>query len=161
MKDTDKARYFCYTHPNLFSQKRCSSCGGGMCYTCINKHETLCSDCQRSIYRVSDAYAYKKEGLWMLGTGVLTLSLFLAYYHITETQIIYSQTDVLLAFLFGSNVIASYYFLSKTTIVKEVNKVPFIGFKLALIVLVLIFITGLPLLYFLVNYISTLLKNKA
>lgn len=161
MKDTDKARYFCSTHPNLFSQKRCNSCGGGMCYTCIHTHETLCGDCQRSIYHVSDAYAYKKEGLWMLSAGVFTISLFLVYYHLIETHALYTQTELLLAFLFGSNVIAAYYFLNKTTIVRDVNKVPFIGFKLALLVLVLIFVSGLPLLYFFVNYMGMVFKKKA
>lgn len=159
MKDTDKARYFCYTHPNLFSQQRCNSCGTGMCHTCIHQHKTLCKDCQRSIYRSSDAFTLRMQGLWILAAGLLTLSLFFGYHHSLDTPN-YDINDLLLAFVFGANSLGTFYFFNQTSVLNDIKKIPFIGFKLAIIILALIFITGLPLLYFIFNGYLISIKGR-
>lgn len=149
MKDENKTIYYCHTHPNLFLQQLCKVCNKGMCYTCINNDTTICPKCLKVSYLGSKTYAYKKELISMFGTGLIMLSIFFAFTYFSNINIYESLVDYLLVFLFGLSVTGTHYLLRDTDFMGDIRKVPFIGFKLTLIVLGLIFVTGIPIIYFL------------
>jgi len=109
----------------------------------------------------SKAHIYKKESLRVLLTGVLTLAIFILYgYYSSDLELNkYSTTDYLLAFLFGATILSTYYFLRDTEFIGEVRKVPFIGFKLSLAALIIIFISGFPILYFLYKFLFAIYNS--
>jgi len=159
MKDTDKALYYCHTHPNLFLQQHCKVCRKGMCRTCIDYNSTTCTECLRESYIGSKTYAYKKELAWMMVSGIFTLALFFTYTYVSNIDIYDSSLDYLLVFLFGLSITGTHYLLRDTDFMGDIRKVPFIGFKLSIIVLLLIFVTGIPIIYFLYKLLILIIKS--
>ena len=69
----------------------------------------------------------------------------------------YSIPQVFLISFFGAlSVISCYYMMRETEIFSSVGKIPFIGFKLSIVLMVLILVTGIPILYMLYKTILLL-----
>jgi hypothetical protein len=60
---------------------------------------------------------------------------------------------------FALSIGGTHYLLKHTEFISEIRKVPFIGFKLSIIVLGLIVVSGLPIIYILYKFILVL-KNS-
>ena len=153
-----KALYFCHTHPNLFLQKKCTSCKRGMCHTCIYNNPNYCSDCLSKQKRFSSNYKDKKNILNSIVFAVIVSSL-IAFLIFNQAQ---NTTDypcikyISISFLIALSVSNCYYLFQGTEILSEVKKVPFIGFKLSLLILILVVASGLPILYMLYKSILIL-----
>lgn len=163
MGTNEKALYFCNAHPNLFLQKDCIHCNRGLCHTCIASYGVICPACSKNAHTNSSTYAYKRQLFWMLGSGMLTLAFFLFFFYyqtevITITDSFY--VEVILAFLFGANFTAANYFLETNSIIEKMKKIPILGFKLSVVALIFIFITGIPVLYFLYKLIKSNINHQ-
>lgn len=161
MSNTEKARFFCHTHTNLFLQKHCKQCGRGMCHTCLHNNNTFCPSCIKEFYLSSEAHANKKEILWMLGAGILVYSIFISLqFHENNTNYPDFYSESFLAFFLGTSLCGTYFFIRDHEIMSTIRKVPFIGFKLSIIVLIIIIITGIPIFFQLYKFVSNIIKPK-
>ena len=156
-----KALYFCHTHPHLFLQKPCDSCGRGMCHTCMVKHPKYCQDCLKQMRRTNSSYE-DVRALYSVLIGSLIISCIISalliYKYNTMTD--YPLTKYLLITVFGAFTVTSgFYMLRNSEFLSSVRKIPFIGFKLSLVLLLLILISGLPILYMLNKAILVLNDN--
>ena len=144
-----KALYFCHTHPNLFLQKKCEGCKRGMCHTCIYNNLNYCSDCLRTQKRFSSNTKDKKELFnTLIFAVVISCVIVLLLFHKTNINPHYPLTKyVLIAFVISLSASNCYYLFQKTTLLSDVNKIPFIGFKLSILIIVLVVASGLPILY--------------
>ena len=146
-----KEQYYCRTHPNLFLKERCRSCRGGMCLTCINEHKTLCPSCRKNSFRTYN-YAISllivkratAAGFIALGLYVLFSLPSLIAGNNLETQALY----MLLFFGIGVSVVSVIFLLNDTDYFEAINKIPVIGFKLTLLTLMVLSVTGYPLFYY-------------
>ncbi len=141
-----KALYFCHTHPNLFLQKKCKGCHRGMCHTCINNHNDYCQSCLKSFFKGSSLHQNQKQVLRMFVSGIF-LSLIVFGYQMLKLQPI-KVNYLILGFCLGVSLMSMYYIMRQTNIYAEVSKVPFIGGKLAIVLLILTTVSGGPFLYF-------------
>jgi len=92
-------------------------------------------------------------------SGIFTLALFFTYTYVSNIDIYDSSLDYLLVFLFGLSITGTHYLLRDTDFMGDIRKVPFIGFKLSIIVLLLIFVTGIPIIYFLYKLLILIIKS--
>ncbi|WP_157957343.1 hypothetical protein [Winogradskyella tangerina] len=156
-----KALYFCHTHPNLFLQKQCESCRRGMCHTCIVNHPKYCPDCLKQLRRTSTTYE-DLRALYSVLIGSLIISsiigVLLVYHY--NNNVDFPLTKYLLITVFGALTVTSGFFMLRNSeFLSTVSKVPFIGFKLSLLLLILILFSGLPILYMLYKAILILKDN--
>lgn len=157
MTDSDKALYYCYTHTNLFSQRECSRCNLGMCHTCLQNHSTICPNCLKGKRQSSIGHKYKKQLLWSLGSGLVGAVLFMLYTYYGNGLIELNRDffkGLAITFLFGVNFTAAHYFLEDNDFIERIKSFPFFGFQLALLVLIFIFLTGIPIIYFVYKMIK-------
>ncbi|MEP0266788.1 hypothetical protein [Dokdonia sp.] len=163
MKDEEKEAYFCHTHPNLFSQKKCKECYRGMCYTCLSMDEDHCSDCRRSSYLSGDTHKNIKAIRGMLIVAVIVLILTHVYQYKNDVQV-YENLDFIknlgITLFYTISIGFAFFLYEDTDILDEIRKVPFIGFKLMLATLIITVVLGLPVFYFLYK-IYLLLKAKS
>lgn len=98
----------------------------------------------------------------MLLSGILLLILFCTYnyfargYDFADPKF---QRDILMSFLYGISICGAYYILTVTTFFEDVKSVPFIGWKLALILLILTVVLCIPVFYFL-SKVFTVVKAQ-
>lgn len=152
LRDTEKALYFCNAHPNLFSQQNCNRCSRWMCHTCVHNNSTICADCLNSSFLGSETHATKEQSKHILISGLITLTIFLVINYFDKNGFEIDSAfyfNSLIAFLFGLSITCTHCMMRDTDFMEEIRKIPFIGFKLALFILLLIFISGIPILYFL------------
>ena len=156
-----KALYFCHTHPNLFLQKQCESCRRGMCHTCIVDHPKYCPDCRKQLRRTHSSYEDVRSLYSALIGGLVISSViaaFLIYNYNTGT--IFPLTKYLLIGIFAAfTITCAFYMLRNSEFLSTVGKVPFIGFKLSIVLLILILVSGLPILYMLYKAFLVLNDN--
>lgn len=69
------------------------------------------------------------------------------------------QKDIIMSFLYGISISGAYYILTVTTFFEDVKKIPFIGWKLALILLIITVVLCIPVFYFLAK-VYTVLKSQ-
>lgn len=162
MTPEEKAKYFCHTHPNLFSQQACNNCLRGMCYTCISLDEKLCPDCTNHTYKTGDFYKNLIE-VRNIVLGGLMIALGYHIIQVLNTHEIYSDLsflpNVFIALFYGLSVTGAFFLFNGTDILSEINKVPFFGFKLMLLVAVATVFLGLPVFYLLYK-VFMLIKNR-
>ncbi|MFD2564857.1 hypothetical protein [Aquimarina rubra] len=152
MTEEEKQNYFCHTHTNLFSQSKCHNCYRGMCHTCLHNNPTICPDCVRTRFLAGDQYKNQKEISYMLSIGAGVALLFHIYqcYTISGIYTSFNFLESLLYVFLGSlTAISAYYMYSEVTIILEISKIPFIGGKLALLLILISLVIGIPLLYLL------------
>lgn len=142
----EKALYFCHTHPNLFLQQQCKACKRGMCHTCIHNNKDYCESCAKSLFKSSRQYEHLTEVKQMLIAGIIVFGITSFYTYSAGPPI--DTFELFLGFYFGITIMAIYFVLSKTDVFSTITKIPFIGWKLAIILLALTAVTGGPLLYF-------------
>ena len=149
-----KALYFCHTHSNLFSQKNCNVCGRGMCHTCIHRNSNCCPSCIKDLKKSKQGYLLKNEVLITIGIALLA-SLIFHYYQFHHTDKLYNSfeflPDLSLVFLYSLSAVGSVYMMRTHSFIDDIKSIPFIGFKLALIVLLLTIASCIPVLYILYN----------
>jgi len=151
MTNSEKALYYCNIHTNLFSQQACSNCNRGMCYTCIENHNSVCPECLKGFHQHSSDYQDKKQLLWIVGSGVLASLLSIVYAYFANGQIEvngYSFKVLAIAFLLGASFTATHYLMGETDFMEKIKSTPFIGMQLGLLVLAFIMFTGSSLIYF-------------
>ncbi|WP_299222951.1 hypothetical protein [uncultured Aquimarina sp.] len=152
MTEEEKRNYFCHIHTNLFSQSKCHHCYRGMCHTCLHNNSTICPDCIRTQFLTGDQYKNQKEISYILsiGLGVTLLFHVYQYYTISEIYNNFNFLESLLYVLLGTlTAISAYYMYSEVTIIRDVSKIPFIGGKLVLLLILISLVIGIPLLYLL------------
>ncbi|WP_299249248.1 hypothetical protein [uncultured Aquimarina sp.] len=162
MTEEEKRNYFCHTHTNLFSQSKCHHCYRGMCHTCLHQNHTICPDCRRTQFLTGDQYKNQKEISYILSIGIGVALSFHIYqcYTISDIYTSFKFLESLLYVLIGTlTAISAYYMYSEVTIIREVSKIPFIGGKLALLLILISLIIGIPLLYLLYK-IAIFLKYR-
>ncbi|WP_353780162.1 hypothetical protein [Winogradskyella sp. 3972H.M.0a.05] len=161
MRDlNEKALYFCHTHPNLFLQKHCAGCGRGMCHTCIHHDERLCPSCNKELYRSSSHYENKNRVIRALGFAVIVSLAVPAYYLYYQYSMDNNEfaANYFLVFLIGFSLAGMHYMMQDTTFIQDIRSIPFIGFKLGIIVLILLIVSGVPI-FFLLYKIAILVKH--
>ena len=162
MNSTDKALYFCHTHTNLFLQQLCMGCRRGMCHTCIHHHPTLCASCLKNNFLGAAKNPYKKEFGWMLIGGIIALIIYLVIDYSSTNENYFTinvYLDSLVAFLFGSCIVATRYMLRDKDFLSEALEIPFVGFKVSIVLFVFLFISGFPILYILYKYLHYFIKS--
>ncbi|MEY8869687.1 hypothetical protein AB9K24_09275 [Meridianimaribacter flavus] len=157
-----KALYFCHTHPNLFLQKNCKSCKLGMCHTCIHNNQEYCPSCTNRFYKLSNSYKNKNEVIRILGFAIVISLAVPLYYYINALSVNSSEftSHYLLVFYFATSVAATHYMLKGTSFMDSIRKVPFIGFKLSIVILALIVVFGISILYIAIKLINTVLRKS-
>ena len=162
MKEEEKEAYFCHTHTNLFSRQKCKECYRGMCYTCLSIDQEYCPSCRQSSYFNGDAYKNLKAIRGMLIVAAIALILMHTYQYNTDVHV-YENLDFIknlgITLYFTISIGFAFFLFEDTEILSETRKIPFIGFKLMLVVLIATVIIGIPVLYFLYK-IYLLLKVK-
>ncbi|WP_299762163.1 hypothetical protein [uncultured Dokdonia sp.] len=162
MNEQEKEAYFCHTHTNLFSQKKCNECYRGMCYTCLNMDENICPSCRNYSYKQGDFYKNKRLVIGMLIIAGVILALVHAYQYNTNVYV-YDNAAFIgvlgIVLFYTISVGFSYFLFEDTDILSEIRKVPFLGFKLMIATLIVTIIIGLPVFYFL-NKVYLLLRVK-
>ncbi|WP_108802587.1 hypothetical protein [Aquimarina sp. Aq107] len=152
MTEQEKQKHFCHSHPNLFAQSRCNNCFKGMCHTCIHNNPTLCTACLKSSFLTGDQYKNQKELIYILSIG-LGVGLLYHIYQFTTIKHLYNNfnfvNDLLYVTIGTLTVISAYYMYSETTIISDIRKIPFIGGKLALLLIIFSLVIGIPLFYLL------------
>lgn len=146
-----KALYFCNKHPNLFAQAKCKSCKRGMCHTCAHHNENFCSDCLKQNKRfnstIEDVQDLKAV---LIFSVILTIFFTLLVLYKKSNAPDFVLTDNFLIILYLTFSTVNFYLILKNTdFVKSVSKIPFLGFKLAIILVLLIIVSGIPILYML------------
>jgi hypothetical protein len=156
MTDLDKSHYYCHTHSNLFSQQTCEICYRGMCHTCIQNNESICPSCLKKSYFGSTYQQNKKNLIWIRGSGLIGRVLFLLYSgYGTSVELTNNfNKGAFMAFLGGANFTATHYFLEDNDFIEKVKNFPFFGFQLSVVVLIFIFVTGIPILYFIYKIVK-------
>lgn len=144
-----KALDFCHTHPNLFLQQHCKNCKRGMCHTCIHNNRDYCTECLSDFKRLGSSHEDKKQILTALILAISTsflvsISLFYSNYTIQNSPI---TESVLITFFATLSIVSCYYLFQESDIFSSINKIPFIGFKLSMLLLIFLIISGLPILY--------------
>ncbi|SEM26755.1 hypothetical protein SAMN04487910_4590 [Aquimarina amphilecti] len=162
MTKEEKQHYFCHTHPNLFAQSKCHSCYKGMCHTCLHTNSTLCASCLKSNFLTGNLYKNQKELIYIFSIG-LAIGLLYHIYQCVTIAGIYSNfnfsKDLLYVTLGTLSAISAYYMYSEVTLISEVSKIPFIGGKLALLLIIISLVIGVPLFYLLYK-ILLFIKQK-
>lgn len=127
-----------------------------MCHTCIHNNSDFCHSCLKQTFRSGSQYENQQMVFRMFVSGIVISSISLAYQLMSSELIDY--LNLFLWFCFGVSVMSMYYISSKTDVYSETSKVPFIGAKLAIVLLILTTVSGGPFLYFLYK---TFLVGKA
>jgi len=146
-----KALYFCHKHPNLFAQSKCKSCKRGMCHTCTHHNENFCSDCLKQNKKFSSTNEDVQDlKVALIASAVLTTFFtVLIFYKKSNTPDFQLTTNFFIIFYLSLSAVNFYLLLKNTQIVNTISKMPFIGFKLAIVLVLLILGSGLPILYML------------
>ncbi|MBQ4805395.1 hypothetical protein J8L88_21215 [Aquimarina sp. MMG015] len=166
MTEEEKQKYFCHTHRNLFAQSRCNNCFKGMCHTCVHNNPTLCAACLKNNFITGSQYKNQKELIYILSIS-LGIGLLYHIYQCVTIADIYSNfnfsKDLLYVTLGTLSVISAYYMYSEVTLISKVSKIPFIGGKLAFLLIIFSLVIGIPLFYLLYKiliFIWQKLTNK-
>jgi len=151
MTEEEKARYYCGTHPNLFSQKKCNGCNRGMCFTCIDLNNEYCSSCFK--YSILDNLYFKSlkeiKGITIIAILVLIIAHLIQYFsnnNIYEDYIFLKNLGLTL--FYTISIAYAFILFEGTDFLDDIRKIPFIGFKLMLGILILTVIAGIPVFYF-------------
>ena len=129
-----------------------------MCHTCIHHNSEYCSSCVKHSYRSSGSYADKNELIRVLVFAIIIASLVPLYYHFNNLSLNTQDflESLLLVFYFSGSVAGAHYMLKDTDFIDEIRKIPFIGFKLSIILLVIIVVCGIPIFFMLYKLIKIL-----
>ena len=144
-----KALYFCHTHTNLFLQKHCKNCKRGMCHTCLAHNSDYCKSCLKTNYRNSSHYEDKQEMIKVFLFSIIITCIVGCYLHFKSQPSVVKDLNetLLLVFFFSLSVASMHYLMKHTSFMNDVRKVPFIGFKLSIALLIIIIILGIPVFY--------------
>ncbi len=125
-----------------------------MCCTCQHLDPKVCPSCNKANFYSGSYYQARKEVLWISLSGLITLSLFCGF-HLLKDSFYYWDThfliNLLLSFLIGISIYGVHSLMKETTVFDEIKAVPFIGWKLSMIALVLTVLAGIPVIYFLIK----------
>ena len=132
-----------------------------MCHTCIQNNNDFCSDCLTKQKRFSSSYQEKNEIIkalvsTLIISSIIALLLFNTKYNLPDYPL---TKNLLITFFVTLSIVYSYFMLKETEIIQSVGKIPFIGFKLSIILYILIVMTGLPILYMIYKSLLILKTN--
>ena len=129
-----------------------------MCHTCIHYNNDYCSSCLKQSHRSSGSYADKNELIRVLGFAIIIASIVPFYYHFNNLSLNTNDfiESLLLVLYFSTSVAGAHYMLKDTDFIDEIRKIPFIGFKLSIILLVIIVVCGIPIFFMLYKLIKIL-----
>jgi len=109
---------------------------------------------------MSDQYKIQKEIGYILALGLGVALLFHIYQYLSITDI-YNTNDflgnLLYVFIAAISAVSAYYMYREVSIIDDLRKIPFIGGKLTLMVIILSLVLGIPIMYLLYK-IFVLLK---
>ncbi len=117
-----------------------------MCHTCINNNDTVCASCIKERYFTPDYYTNIQEVKHALLIGIIVLIIYSIFFFSTAHQL--ETINLLWSFIGGIAIGSGYYLIKNVSLYSETNKIPFIGFKLTLVLVALTFVLGIPIVYF-------------
>lgn len=131
-----------------------------MCHTRIHNNSELCPSCLKQSYRSSGTYTNKNELIKVMGFAVIIASIVPFYYHFSNLSLNTKDfiESLLMVFYFSTSVAGAHYILKDTDFIDEIRKIPFIGFKLSIILLAIIVVCGIPI-FFMPYKLLKILKN--
>jgi len=100
--------------------------------------------------------------------GAVTFSLFWLFVYLSPTYDsthLYFEWHALISFLVGLSLAGVYFFNTDESFLSDIRSIPFFGFKLSLITIVILVATGIPIVYYLYQLfvfgIGLVRKDKA
>lgn len=124
-----------------------------MCHTCIAHNPDYCQSCLKYNYRNSSLYESSQELIRVTIFSAIITSLAGCYLYY-DSQL--STKTLVCIFYFSFSVASTHYLMKGTDFLSSIRKIPFIGFKLSIALLILIIVTGIPVFYILFKSIKVL-----
>ena len=162
----NNARFYCLEHPTRIGQGYCKECKSPMCSQCLKEDSDFCPACRRELFLRSDKYVSKRELLVTLIGGIIG---FLGSYLFFDTQLpenIWQEYGWKILYLttFGISLFYTFILYSNSGVIEELSSVPFISWKLTLIVYAasaLSLIPAIIYLYKVILYFTTYRQRRA
>ena len=108
--------------------------------------QPVCVSCIKDSYFTVDYYSNKEDVKYILIIGGIIFAVYSIFFYFSEYPI--EHINLLWSLIIGIAAGSGYYLIKNVSLYSEANKIPFIGFKLTLIIIGLTFILGIPLFYF-------------
>lgn len=128
-----------------------------MCNSCVSQHPDFCPECQLEIGIGGGFKNSKREVGIMSIFGVFAGLGYLGYLYMEDPNMHFTDYNywyVLLAFAVGVSLVGTFYVLNSSTFYQDARQIPFLGYKLTLLIPVVTLASTIPVFYYLYHLIS-------
>ncbi len=129
-----------------------------MCHTCIHNNKEYCQSCLKTNHKNSSLYEDTQEMFRVFLFSIIITTIAGIYLYVkSQSSIVKDLNEVLLiVFFFSLSIASTHYLMKHTSFMDDVRKVPFLGFKISIVLLVLIVVSGISVIYILFKTIKVL-----
>jgi hypothetical protein len=156
------AKYYCLEHPERSTKDYCDMCKSSMCNFCVEKYEDICPACRRE-YNIESENSFGKSSfffVFLVGIIGLVITYCFLYHKYDNNAIDHLFPQGYLYFFLGISAAYTPFLFRKGDTLKILREVPFFGFKLMLITILLTIISFVPAVVFVYKVLTYFLIPK-